>query len=39
MIYKITLDKSDQIVAKDLIVKNNSEVMFDYNLIPKEQIR
>lgn len=39
MIYKLTLDKDNTVIAKDLIVKNNSEVMFDYNLIPKEEIR
>lgn len=39
-IYRETIDRSTgEVVAKDLKWKNHSEVMFDYALIPKEQIR
>ena len=37
-IYKETLD-GDTVVAKELVLDNHSEVMYDYGLIPKEQIR
>jgi len=38
-IYRETIDKkSNQVIDKKLIVDNHSEVMFDYDLIPKEQI-
>ena len=39
-IYKITIDKSNnQELAKDLILDNYSKVMYDHDLIPKDQIR
>lgn len=39
-IYKNTIDKlTGNILNKELIWNNNSLVMFDYNLIPKEQIK
>ncbi len=39
-IYKVAADKSTgEVVEKTLVLDNHSEVMFDYNLIPKEQIR
>lgn len=39
-IYKETFDKStDSLLAKDLIWDNHSEVMYDYSLIPQDQIR
>ena len=39
-IYKQTINKlSEDVVSKELILDNKSELMFDYNLIPKEQIR
>ena len=38
-IYRNTIDKSnDEIINKELIWDNHSLVMFDYNLIPKEEI-
>lgn len=37
-IYKETLD-GDTVVAKELVLDNHSEVMYDYGLIPKEQIQ
>ena len=40
MIYReITEKSSGKVVDKELILKNHSEVMFDYDLIPKELIR
>lgn len=39
MIYKVTKDAEGKVLSKDLILKNKSEVMFDYDLIPKELIR
>ncbi|MGX8715547.1 MAG: VanW family protein [Lachnospiraceae bacterium] len=39
-VYKLAKDKdSGQIVSKELILDNHSRVMFDYDLIPKDQIR
>ena len=39
-IYKNTIDKkTDKVINKELIWNNNSLVMFDHNLIPKELIR
>ena len=39
-IYKETIDnKSGEIVDKKLVLDNHSEVMFDYDLIPQDQIR
>lgn len=39
-IYRLTRDKSTgQELARELILKNHSEVMFDYDLIPKDLIR
>ena len=39
-IYKETIDKeTGNVVEKELVLDNHSEVMFDYDLIPKEQIQ
>ena len=39
-IYKQTNNKfSENVVSKELVLDNKSEVMFDYSLIPKELIR
>jgi len=39
-IYKNTYDKeTHKLLKKELVLDNHSEVMFDYDLIPKEQIR
>ncbi|MDD6879366.1 MAG: VanW family protein [bacterium] len=39
-VYRITIDKkSNKQIKKELILDNHSLVMYDYNLIPKEQIR
>ena len=39
-IYRETLSRSTgEVVKRELNWKNHSEVMFDYTLIPKEQIR
>lgn len=39
-VYRITIDKkSNKQIKKELILNNHSLVMYDYNLIPKEQIR
>lgn len=39
-IYKETLDReTGELIKRELIRDNHSEVMFDYDLIPKEQIR
>lgn len=39
-IYKETWDKATgKMIARDLVLDNHSEVMFDYDLIPKELIR
>ncbi len=36
---EITEKKTGNILDKELILDNHSEVMYDYNLIPKEQIK
>ena len=39
-VYRTVIDKnSGEAVRKELILDNHSEVMYDYSLIPKEQIR
>ena len=39
-IYKVTIDKeSGEILKKELVLDNHSEVMYDYDLIPKDMIR
>lgn len=39
-IYRETLDKaSGKVIKKELLLDNHSEVMYDYALIPKEQIK
>ena len=39
-IYRETLDKATgEVIAKDLVWDNHSEVMYDYNLIPQDLIR
>ena len=39
-VYRITIDKStNKEISKEMILDNHSKVMYDYNLIPKEQIR
>lgn len=35
----VTDKKTNNFIAKELIMNNHSEVMFDYDLIPEEQIR
>ncbi len=39
-VYKVTIDrKTGHETCKELILDNHSEVLYDYSLIPKEQIR
>lgn len=39
-VYRITIDKkTNKEINKELILDNHSEVMYDYDLIPKDQIR
>ena len=39
-VYRIIMDKSTkQEIKKELILNNHSQVMYDYDLIPKEEIR
>lgn len=39
-VYRIIIDKkTNQEIKKELILDNHSKVMYDYNLIPKEEIR
>lgn len=39
-IYRLTIDKqTDEVIDKKLVLDNHSEVMFDYDMIPKELIR
>lgn len=39
-VYRLVIDRETQTqVAKELILDNHSEVLYDYDLIPKEQIR
>ena len=39
-VYRLVIDrKTNKEVKKELILDNHSEVLYDYSLIPKEQIR
>ena len=39
-VYRLIIDKkTNKEIKKELILNNHSEVMYDYKLIPKEQIR
>ena len=39
-VFKLTIDKKDStVIKKELVLDNHSKVMYDYNLIPKEEIR
>ena len=39
-VYRITIDKqTNKEIKREQILDNHSEVMYDYNLIPKDQIR
>ena len=39
-VYRITIDrKTNQELAKELILDNHSEVLYDYSLIPRSEIR
>ena len=39
-VYKLIINKeTNEVIEKKLILKNHSKVMYDYNLIPKEEIR
>lgn len=39
-VYRLVIDKKlNQIIKKELILDNHSRVMYDHDLIPKEQIR
>ena len=39
-VYRITINKNtNEEINKELILDNHSKVMYDYNLIPKEQIK
>ena len=37
-VYRITLDKARKIMRRELILDNHSRVMYDYSLIPRDQI-
>lgn len=38
-VYRIVIDKATgKEVAKELVLENHSKVLYDYSLIPKEQI-
>ncbi len=37
-IYRLTYDNNRQIINKELLINNHSKVMYDYSLIPKEEI-
>lgn len=39
-VYRLVIDrKTNETIRKELILDNHSEVMYDYDLIPKDQIR
>lgn len=37
-VYRITLDRDRQVIRRELILNNHSKVMYDYSLIPENQI-
>ena len=39
-IYRENIDKeSGEVIKKELLLDNHSEVMYDYSMIPQDQIR
>lgn len=39
MIYRLVLNENKEIVRKELLLKNHSKVLYDYSLIPKDEIK
>lgn len=37
-VYRITLDKERRVLRREMVLDNHSKVMYDYSLIPPEQI-
>lgn len=37
-VYRITLDRERRVIRRELVLDNHSRVMYDYSLIPREQI-
>ncbi len=37
-VFRLTLDKERRIIRRELILDNHSKVMYDYSLIPRDQI-
>ncbi|MBQ8613466.1 MAG: VanW family protein [Ruminiclostridium sp.] len=37
-VYRLTLDRSRNVVKRELVLNNHSRVMYDYSLIPEKQI-
>ena len=37
-VYRLTLDRNKQIIHKEVILNNHSKVLYDYSLIPENQI-
>ena len=37
-VYRITFDRVNRIVHRDIVLNNHSRVLYDYSLIPEEQI-
>lgn len=37
-VYRITLDRERRVIRRELVLDNHSKVMYDYSLIPKDQI-
>lgn len=37
-VFRLTLDKDRRIIRRELILDNHSKVMYDYSLIPRDQI-
>lgn len=37
-VFRITLDRERRVIRRELVLDNHSKVMYDYSLIPREQI-
>ena len=39
LIYRLVMNKDKEIIKKELLLKNHSKVLYDYSLIPKDEIK
>lgn len=39
MVYRLVMNSENEIIKKELLLKNHSKVLYDYSLIPQEEIK